>query len=104
MNQAHNNKILTFDEIAAMVRPLLRKYNAEYALLFGSYARGEATPDSDIDLLVVGGERFHRTDVLDIGEELRIISGKDTDVFELCEIDPNYPIYTNIFHDGVKIA
>lgn len=36
-------------EIENAIRNLLVRYNAEYALLFGSYARGEETPDSDVD-------------------------------------------------------
>ena len=47
---------LSRTEIEQVIRELLHKYHAEYALLFGSYARGEATPNSDIDLVVVGGQ------------------------------------------------
>ena len=32
---------------------LKREYNAEKVILFGSYARGEETIDSDVDILVV---------------------------------------------------
>lgn len=32
--------------------PVARKYNLHAVYLFGSYARGEATADSDVDLLV----------------------------------------------------
>lgn len=46
---------LSLNEIKAIVKELLERYHAEYALLFGSYARGDATPDSDIDIIVVGG-------------------------------------------------
>ncbi len=35
-------------DIENAIKTLLVQYNAEYALLFGSYARGEETPDSDI--------------------------------------------------------
>jgi len=31
-----------------------REFGAERVILFGSYARGEVTEDSDVDLLVVG--------------------------------------------------
>ena len=51
------------DEIFAAVRRLLKKYHAERAILFGSYARQEADASSDIDLIVVGGSRFDPTDV-----------------------------------------
>ena len=32
---------------------LKREYNAEKVILFGSYARGEETLDSDVDILVI---------------------------------------------------
>ena len=41
---------LSLSEVKAVVKELLKRYHAEYALLFGSYARGDATPDSDIDM------------------------------------------------------
>ncbi len=39
---------------------LKKSYNAEKVILFGSYARGEETEDSDVDLLVIAPrkERF----------------------------------------------
>ena len=49
---------LSLSEIKAVVKELLERYHAEYALLFGSYARGDATPDSDIDIIIVGGKDF----------------------------------------------
>jgi predicted nucleotidyltransferase len=36
-----------------MVRRIVRKFQPELVILFGSHARGEAGPDSDVDLLVV---------------------------------------------------
>jgi uncharacterized protein len=40
-------------EIEIMVRRIVRRFRPEKIILFGSYARGEAGPDSDVDLLVV---------------------------------------------------
>ena len=57
---------LSYPELEATIRLLLKKYHAEYALLFGSYARGEATPNSDIDLVVVGGPGFRARDILSL--------------------------------------
>src|SRR3989442_11913353 len=39
--------------IQRMVRRIVKKFRPERIILFGSHARGEAGPDSDIDLLVV---------------------------------------------------
>lgn len=39
--------------IEEMVRRIVERFNPELVILFGSHARGEAGPDSDVDLLVV---------------------------------------------------
>jgi hypothetical protein len=42
-------------ELQAIVTPLAQKYGADRIFLFGSYARGEATQNSDIDLRIDKG-------------------------------------------------
>ena len=42
----------TIEEITRRVTPVAQKYGLAAVYLFGSYARGEATADSDVDLLV----------------------------------------------------
>ena len=44
--------ILTLRDIKKRVSDLGSQYGAERIFLFGSYARGEATVDSDIDLRI----------------------------------------------------
>lgn len=44
--------IYTLDEIKAIVAPIAEKYHLPAVYIFGSYARGTATDESDIDLLV----------------------------------------------------
>lgn len=39
--------------IKRMVDRIVRQFHPERVILFGSHARGEAGPDSDVDLLVV---------------------------------------------------
>ncbi len=40
-------------EIQEFVNRVAQEFAPERVILFGSYARGNATPDSDVDLLVV---------------------------------------------------
>ena len=40
-------------KIDTMVRRIVKRFRPERIVLFGSHARGEAGPDSDVDLLVV---------------------------------------------------
>src|SRR5437870_1304365 len=39
--------------LRAIVRRIIRQFRPERIILFGSHARGNAHPDSDLDLLVV---------------------------------------------------
>ncbi len=41
------------EQIDRMVKRIVKKFAPEKIILFGSQARGDAGPDSDIDLLVV---------------------------------------------------
>ena len=43
------------EEIKAIVAELAARYGADRIYLFGSYARGDANPDSDIDLRIDKG-------------------------------------------------
>jgi len=44
--------VYTLDEIAQRIRPVAEKYSLHAVYVFGSYARGEAHEDSDVDLLI----------------------------------------------------
>ena len=94
----------TRTDVEKLIKELLVRYNAEYALLFGSYARGEETEESDIDVLVFGGEEFKKSNIFAFAEELRQLTGKSVDAFEICEVDRSTPFYDNVIKEGIKIA
>ena len=94
----------TKSDIENAIRTLLVRYNAEYALLFGSYARGEETPDSDVDVVVFGGNNFKKSNIFAFAEDLREMIGKNVDAFEISEVDTGTPFYENLIREGVKIA
>lgn len=96
--------MLTRTDIENSIKELLARYNAEYALLFGSYARGEETDESDIDVLIFGGEKFKKSNIFAFAEELRKMTGKNVDAFEICEVDRSTPFYDSVIKEGIKIA
>lgn len=50
----NKDKIIKIDEIKKRSRHIFESLNfVEKAYLFGSYARGEATPESDMDFMIV---------------------------------------------------
>jgi predicted nucleotidyltransferase len=44
--------IYTLEQIKELVEPIAVKYNLKTLWVFGSYARGEATEESDVDFLI----------------------------------------------------
>ena len=44
--------LVSDDQIQAMVNTIVEKFHPQAVYLFGSYARGEATEDSDLDFLI----------------------------------------------------
>lgn len=99
-----SEQVYTREEIIGAVIPLLKKYRAEGAILFGSYARQEADAASDIDLVVIGGPQFDPTDVFCLADDLHRMTGKPVDVYEQREINAGTDFYHAILSEGVRIA
>ena len=95
---------LTIEEIKALIAPFAKKYGVDSIYVFGSYARGEATDDSDVDFLVFGGENFKRTYVFALAEDVRSALGKDVDMFEISEINTDSDFYSTIMREKVLVA
>lgn len=99
-----NGNIFTIKDIADLVKPIVEKYGVKEIYLFGSYARGEANEDSDLDFLVFGGENFKLTMIFALAEELREILKKDVDVFEINEINKDSEFYNTIMRERLLVA
>ncbi|GHV34458.1 hypothetical protein FACS18949_10560 [Clostridia bacterium] len=48
--------VYSVEQIKALITPVARNYGVERVMLFGSYARGEAREDSDVDFHVDAGD------------------------------------------------
>lgn len=74
-----------FDELREKVLPVLKPYVKRISV-FGSFARGEETPDSDIDLLVelkAPGDRPRLDDLLKANRsEILQIAAADQALFK----------------------
>jgi predicted nucleotidyltransferase len=46
--------MVAMNQIEEFGRRVGQEFGAEKVILFGSYARGNANPDSDVDILVIG--------------------------------------------------
>lgn len=96
--------IYTIEEIKDAVIPIANKYNVHSIYLFGSYARGEANENSDLDFLVFGGENFKLTNIFALAEDLRLVFQKQIDVFEISEINIDSDFYSTIMNERLNVA
>jgi predicted nucleotidyltransferase len=72
--------VYSIDEIRTCLTPVLKERNVKSAVLFGSYSKGEADEDSDIDLLV---DTSPGTTLFDLGglhEDLADLLGVSVDI------------------------
>lgn len=99
-----DEQILTLEKITSLVKPIAKKYGVKEIYLFGSYARGEATQNSDLDFLVFGGDNFKLTLIFALAEDLRKVLQKDVDVFEINEINTDSNFYNTIMKERLLVA
>ncbi|MGD0092311.1 MAG: nucleotidyltransferase domain-containing protein [Planctomycetota bacterium] len=45
--------MISMRDIQAFAKRVVEEFHPQRIILFGSYSRGEATPDSDVDMLVI---------------------------------------------------
>lgn len=98
------NRQLTVENIVNLVKPIAEKYRVREMYLFGSYARGEAREDSDLDFLVFGGEDFKPTLIFALAEDIREALNRNADVFEIREIDTDSEFYASIMKERLRVA
>jgi len=79
---------MTPAEIEKTVIDVLGKYNALHIGIFGSFARGEAGPGSDLDLLVDFKERKSLLTLVRIERELSEAVGMKVDLLTEQAISP----------------
>ena len=72
LREEKGEKIYTLEEIKKISVPIAKKYGIKKLSLFGSYARGEATSESDLDFLYDGGNGKIKSllDYMDFVEDL----------------------------------
>lgn len=75
-----NPSILSIKQIKEKIKPIMEKHKVKDVYLFGSYARGEANRDSDIDIYCDSGNLSTLWELSDFKEELINVLGKDVDI------------------------
>ena len=81
--------VLAFDSIKLLVLPVAKRNALNSISLFGSYARNEAKPESDIDLLIDGGDYSGLFGFMDLKEQFEKALGKKVDLISRTALDEN---------------
>ena len=98
-----NNEIYTLKQLKLILKPILNKYGITDINLFGSYARGEANKDSDIDIYCNKGNIKTLIDQQRLIEELEMALNKKVDIiFSSSQMDELFK--KNIMEDMIKLC
>jgi len=95
--------MLSIEEIKSHIIPIIKKYPVEKVILYGSYARGDASDTSDIDLVVESRGRLRNRKIFALGGELLDVLPVRVDVYDILEIANPSTMYENIQKEGVII-
>ena len=72
--------VLTIKQIKDRIRPVVEKYGIKDVYLFGSYARGEANRNSDVDIYCDSGKAESLFDEVALKQDFEEALGKKVDV------------------------
>ena len=75
-----NPDVLTIKQIKQRIKPVMDKHSIKEIYLFGSYARGEANSNSDVDIYCERGDVESLFDAVGFEQELEEALGKKVDV------------------------
>jgi predicted nucleotidyltransferase len=92
--------IYSLEQIKELVEPIAKKYKLKALWVFGSYARGEATEESDVDFLMDDPD-FNLPslyDLVDLNDDLEVTLNKKIDLIStdallslrMKELDPDF--------------
>lgn len=97
------NKVYTINEIKKLLSISLKDTKVNKAILFGSYAKGEANRNSDIDLLIDSNGKIKGFELFGILQTLVEAFDKNIDLIEQKEIISGGKIEQEIEKTGILV-
>ena len=93
--------ILEIKDIRDICSKVFSEYSVDFCYLFGSYAKGNATGTSDVDLLIatnITGLRYY-----ELTERLREALHKKVDLIEVKQLLNNEVLLKEVMKEGIRI-
>ena len=94
---------LTIKQIKQIIKPILNKYGIYEIYLFGSYARGEANKDSDVDIYCERGKVKTIKTQIELEEELESSLDKKVDILFIGGLFTDISFKEELEKDMIKI-
>ncbi|MDR2428770.1 MAG: nucleotidyltransferase family protein [Candidatus Margulisbacteria bacterium] len=85
-----NDFLYSVSDIKSRIASVADKYGIGRAFLFGSYARGEATPQSDIDICIEKGQLRTLLELSGFYQDLEKTLQRKVDVVTMDGLDNNF--------------
>jgi len=93
--------VYSLAEIKRRLEPVFRANGVKSAVLFGSYAKGEATASGDLDIMVDSGLRG--LDFVGLIEYVREALEKNVDLIDIHYVDKDSSIDNEVNNTGILI-
>ena len=84
------DQIYSVGDLRAIIAPIAARHGVERIYLFGSYARGEATPSSDLDFRIEKGNVRSLWQFASLQLDLEKGFSKDLDVLTTQMLTPDF--------------
>ncbi len=94
---------VSIEKIKETIIPILRNYPVRKAIIFGSYAKGNASENSDIDLYIDTNGKLKGLDFVGLLEILSDSLVKDIDLIDKAHIEPDSLMTKEIENEGTII-
>ena len=94
-----SDAVYTINQLKEKLIPIFIDNSIRRAVLFGSYGKGKATKESDIDLLVDSG--LKGLGFVGLIEDIRVAVDKDVDIFDITHVEKGSKIDLEIQRTGV---
>lgn len=94
--------VLSLASIKYLLLPIVHRYGLQSVSIFGSYARNEAKPSSDVDLLIDGGNYQGLVEYMNMVDEMRSVLGRNVDVVTQASLDRSRTVADLMFKKNVE--
>ncbi|MDU5083274.1 nucleotidyltransferase family protein [Tissierella carlieri] len=97
------SNFISVETIMEKIAPIFEKYPINKAILFGSYAKGDATINSDVDLYIDTNGKLRGLDFVGLLEILVNTLEMDIDLIDKSHIEQDSLIMQEIENGGMVI-